>query len=115
MFDHQKGIGSEVMEVVEGEYFTMLSDSRKPPKQGNAFALNPIPGGEFAWTWNFILQELPGGKTRFIERCAAHFKPDCFFSRQVVVKVLFGVPSIVMCTKQMEAIKACAEGASPPK
>lgn len=109
MFYHQNGIGSEVMEVVEGRHFTMLSDSRKPPKHDVAFAMNPIPGGEFAWTWNFILQEVPGGKTRFIERCAAHFKPDNFFTRQMV-KLFLGVPSIVMCTDQMEELKALAEG-----
>jgi hypothetical protein len=113
MYYHQKGIGSEVMEVAENKYLTMRSDSRKPPEQGNAFALNPIPGGEFAWTWNFILQELPGGKTRFIERCAAHFAPDNFLTRHLLVKVVLGVPSIVMCTKQMEVIKACAEGHPP--
>lgn len=109
MYYHQNGIGSEVMEVKKGKYFTMLSDSRKQPNQGTAFALNPIPGGEFAWTWNFILQDVPGGKTRLIERCAAHFRPDNFFIRQTV-KLLFGVPSIVMCTNQMEVLKALAEG-----
>jgi len=109
MFYHQNGIGSEVKEVASGEYFTMLSDSRNQPSHDIAFALNPIPGGEFAWTWNFILQEAPGVKTRLIERCAAHFKPDNFCVRQLV-KLFLGVPSIVMCTNQMEVLKALAEG-----
>jgi len=109
MYYHQRGIGSEIMEVKEGKYFTMLSDSRVKPKDNKAFALNPFPGGEFAWTWNFILQELPGNRTRFIERCAAHYKPVNFMTT-TLVKLFLGVPSIVMCTDQMEVLKALAEG-----
>jgi len=111
---HQWGIGSEVMEVVKDKYFTMLSDSRKPPvNKTDAFALNAIPFGSFAWTWNFVLVELPGGKTKLIQRCHNHFSPDNFLTRGYV-KLFLGVPSIFMTTKQMEIIKACAEGRVPP-
>lgn len=107
---HQWGIGSEVMEVVKDKYFTMLSDSRRPPvNKGNAFALNAIPFGEFAWTWNFVLVEMPEGKTKLIQRCHNYFSPDNFLTRGYV-KLFLGVPSIFMTTKQMEIIKACAEG-----
>lgn len=107
---HQWGIGSEVMEVVKVKYFTMLSDSRRPPvNKCNAFALNAIPFGEFAWTWNFVLVEMPEGKTKLIQRCHNYFSPDNFLTRGYV-KLFLGVPSIFMTTKQMEIIKACAEG-----
>ncbi|HNX23070.1 MAG TPA: hypothetical protein PKG60_03425 [Spirochaetota bacterium] len=114
IYYHQWGIGSEVIEVVKDKYFTMLSDSRKPPvNKGNAFALNAIPFGEFAWTWNFVLQELPGNKTKLIQRCHNRFAPDNFLTRGYV-KLFLGVPSISMTTKQMEVIKACAEGRVAP-
>lgn len=107
---HQMGIGSEVIEVVKDKYFTMLSDSRRPPvNKGKAFALRAIPGGEFAWTWNFILQELPGNKTRLIQRCQNYFSPNNIITRSYV-KFFLGIPSLFMTTRQMDVLKACAEG-----
>ena len=114
MYYYQMGIGSKVIEVKNGKYFTMLSDSRYPPiNKGKAFALKAVPGGQFAQTWNFILQELPDNKTKLVQRCHCYLSPNNLISR-TYVKLFLGVPSIVMTTKQMEVIKACAEG-NPPK
>ena len=110
MYYHQMGIDSEVIEVKNGKYFTKLSDSRYPLiKKGKAFALKAVPGGQFAWTWNFILQELPDNKTMFVQRCHCYLSPNNLISR-TYVKLFLGVPSLVITTKQMEVIKACAEG-----
>lgn len=110
LYYHQMGIGSQYSEVAEGEYFTSLSDSRKPPRtNGPAFALNVFPGGQFAWTWNFILQELPGNRTNLVQRCHNYFKPQNPLTKSFVLFFL-GIPSLVMTTRQMEVVKACAEG-----
>lgn len=110
VYYHQMGIGSGVIEVVKDKYFTTLSDSRRPPvNKGKAFSLRAIPFGEFAWTWNFVLIELPGGKTKLVQRCHNFFSPVNFITRGYI-KLVLGVPSIFMTTKQMEMIKACAEG-----
>lgn len=112
---HQMGIGSEIMEVEEGHYFTMLSDSRKPPKDKGmkAFALNPIPRGEYAWMWNFIVEPISEDKCVFIQRCYNYFSPNNIFTRPII-RFLIGLPSVVMTTKQSEWVKACSEG-NPPK
>jgi hypothetical protein len=52
---------------------------------------------------------MPEGKTKLIQRCHNYFSPDNFLTRGYV-KLFLGVPSIFMTTKQMEIIKACAEG-----
>ena len=41
MFYHQNGIGSEVKELKNGEYFTTLSDTRRPSKVQGAIAFKP--------------------------------------------------------------------------
>ena len=112
LFYHQNGIGSEVIEADDGRYFTTLSDTRRHPKQKGAFAFTPIPGGDFAWTWNFILKELPDNKTRFLCRCDTYWSPNGFF-HDWYIKFSMGIPSIVMITKFLETIKSCAEG-NPP-
>jgi uncharacterized protein YndB with AHSA1/START domain len=113
LYYHQMGIGSEIIKVEKGHYFTSLSDSRKQPKKkGTAFALNVLPGGAFAWTWNFIVQELPGSKTLLIQRCHNYFRPANFFTKAFILFFL-GVPSLFMTSKQMEVVKACAEGHGP--
>jgi len=108
---HQMGIGSEVMAVVDQQYFTMRSDTRRPPtgKKVKAFALNIFPGGQFAWTWNFILQPLPDHKTHLIQRCHNYFTPTNLLTKGLILLFL-GVPSLFMTTRQMEVLKACAEG-----
>jgi len=110
LYYHQMGIGSQYIEVVEGKYFTSLSDSRKPPHtDGPAFALNIFPGGQFAWTWSFVLQELSGNRTNLVQRCHNYFKPQNALTKGFVLFFL-GISSLFMTTRQMEIIKACAEG-----
>lgn len=110
IFYHQAGIGSEVKEVKPGEYFTSLSDSRHPSKFQYSFAFIPPLGlKSFAWSWNFILEELGDGKTRFFTRCDAVFEPFDGF-RHALVAFILGIPSFVMCKGMLTTIKACAEG-----
>jgi len=113
VYYHQMGIGSQIMEVKEGEYFTMLSDTRRPPVgKGKAFALRAIPGGEFAWTWNFITLPLDGNRCKLVQRCHCFLSPNNGVIR-ALVKFFLGIPSIVMTTRQMQVIKACAENRFP--
>ena len=109
IFYHQNGIGSEVIEVNESNYFTTLSDSRKPPKYQYAIAFIPPFGLDFfAWSWNFILEEIGDGKTRFHTRCDAAFAPYTRF-RKALIGVFLGIPSFVMCKGMLRTIKKCAE------
>lgn len=115
LYYHQNGIGSQYVEVSEGKYFTSLSDSRNPPRtNGTPFAMNIFPGGHFAWTWNFILLELPGNRSKLIQRCHNYFQPGNILTKSIVLFFL-GIPSLFMATRQMEGIKACAEGRLPAK
>ena len=110
IFYHQCGIGSQVMEVKPGEYFTSLSDSRHPSGYQGAIAFIPPLGLKyFAWSWNFILEDVGDGRTRFFTRCDAAFEPFHGL-RKVLVAVLLGIPSFVMCKAMLKTIKACAEG-----
>lgn len=110
IFYHQNGIGSEVKAFKENEYFASLSDSRNPSKFQGAFAFVPPLGLKyFAWSWNFILEDLGGGKTRFFTRCDAVFEPFDGLRRGLVAFFL-GIPSFVMCKSMLVNIKACAEG-----
>ena len=110
IFYHQNGIGSEVREVEKGHYFASLSDSRNPSKFQGAFAFVPPLGLKyFAWSWNFILEDMGDGKTRFFTRCDAVFEPFDGFHKGLVASIL-GIPSFVMCKAMLKTIKACAEG-----
>jgi len=110
IFYHQNGIGSEVKAFKKDEYFASLSDSRNPSKFQGAFAFVPPLGVKyFAWSWNFILEDLGDGKTRFFTRCDAVFEPFDGLRRGLVVFFL-GIPSFVMCKAMLLTIKACAEG-----
>lgn len=111
MFYHQNGIGSEVIEVKEGEYFTSLSDSRKPAAfQGAIGWKPPLMGMEFfAWTWNFNLIDLGNGKTRYINRSDCTFAPYTGL-RKFLVIIFLGLPSFVMTRRMMTIIKQLAEG-----
>jgi hypothetical protein len=110
IFYHQAGIGSEVKAVKPGEYFTSLSDSRNPSTFQGAFAFIPPFGlKSFAWSWNFILEDLGDNKTRFFTRCDAVFEPVDGFRRALVAFCL-GIPSFVMCKGMLTTIKALAEG-----
>lgn len=108
---HQRGIGCEIQEVVPFHHFTSLSDSRKPSDLPGRWPLH-WPGTDFAWTWNFVLQERPDGSTRLLTR--AH----CFYSHRNPVKDFlilfgFGLPSIVMVTRMLRTFKEVAEGRHP--
>lgn len=110
IFYHQNGIGSEVKEVKEGEYFTSLSDSRHPSRYPGAVAFVPPFGLKyFAWSWNFILEDAGNNSTRFFTRCDASFEPFTGI-RRALVAVFLGIPSFVMCKAMLKTIKACAEG-----
>jgi hypothetical protein len=110
IFYHQCGIGSEVREVKPGEYFASLSDSRNPSRFQGAMAFVPPIGLKyFAWSWNFILEDMGNGKTRFFTRCDAAFEPFRGI-RKGLVAVVLGIPSFVMCKAMLKTIKACAEG-----
>lgn len=110
MFYHQDGIGSEIQKVKENEYFTSISDSRKPSKYQGAIAfVPPFSLKYFAWTWNFHLLDAGQGKTRFITRCDCSFEPFKGW-RKFIVVFLLGTPSFVMSRRMLEVIKRCAEG-----
>ena len=110
IFYHQNGIGSEVKAYQKNKYFASLSDSRHPSSYQGAQAFIPPLGMKyFAWSWNFILEEMPDGKTRFFTRCDAVFEPYDGFHKSLVSLIL-GIPSFVMCKSMLLTIKACAEG-----
>lgn len=110
VFYHQNGIGSEVRAFKKDEYIATLSDSRHPSSFQGAFAFVPPLGLKyFAWSWNFILEDLGNGRTRFFTRCDAVFEPFDGLRRGLVAFFL-GIPSFVMCKAMLLTIKACAEG-----
>lgn len=113
LFYHQAGVGSQVMEVDAGRYFTSLSDTRRPPTAPGGMALLPPFGlKHFAWTWNFVLQELPDNRTRFVNRCDATFEPAGPAQKALVVGLL-GSPSVFMVRKMLQKVKQVAEGRQP--
>ncbi len=110
LFYHQCGIGSEIQEVQEIEFFTSISDSRNPSKYQYAMALvPPFALKFFAWTWSFHLLDKGNGKTRFITRCDCAFAPMKGWRKFIVIFIL-GTPSFVMSRRMMEIIKKLAEG-----
>ncbi|UWG97781.1 hypothetical protein LPY66_02860 [Dehalobacter sp. DCM] len=110
VFYHQNGIGSEVIKVKEGSYFTSLSDSRRPSKYQFAIAfVPPFKLKFFAWSWNFILEDIGNGQTRFHTRCDAAFAPYTKL-RWLLVAFFMGIPSFVMCKGMLLTIKKIAEG-----
>jgi hypothetical protein len=114
MFFHKNGIGMEVIEVEEGKYFTMRSDSRKPPRQKGAIAFNPFRKGGFAFSWVFVLKEMADGKTRLITRSDLFFAPCNSFTYLLIFFTQM-YPSIIMITGLLNTVKACAEGRGPKK
>jgi hypothetical protein len=110
IFYHQNGIGSEVRAFKKNEFVATLSDSRHPSSFQGAFAFVPPLGLKyFAWSWNFILEDLGDGRTRFFTRCDAVFEPFDGLHRGLVAFFL-GIPSFVMCKAMLLTIKTCAEG-----
>lgn len=115
IFYHQAGIGSQVMEVEPGKWFTTLSDTRRPPTARGGMALLPPFGlKNFAWTWNFVLQELPDGRTRFVNRCDCVLEPADRPIPRALVVVGLGSPSVFMVRKMLEKVKQVAEGRQRP-
>lgn len=110
MFYHQNGIGTEVIDVKEGEYFTSLSDSRSPAKfQGAIGWKPPFAMKYFVWTWNFHLLDLGNGKTRFINRADCAFAPYNGW-RKFLLILFLGTPSYVMTRRMMTIVRQLAEG-----
>lgn len=115
LFYHQAGIGSQIAAVQPGEYFTSISDTRTPPTAPGGMALLPPFGlRTFAWTWNFVLQELPDGRTRFVNRCDTTFEPFHARLPRALVIVLLGSPSVFMVRTMLEKVKRVAEGRQRP-
>lgn len=112
---HQAGIGSQIMAVEQGRWFTTLSDTRRPPTaQGGMALLPPFGLKNFAWTWNFVLQELPDGSTRFVNRCDCVLDPADQPIPKALVIVALGSPSVFMVRKMLEKVKQVAEGRQRP-
>ena len=115
LFYHQAGVGSQIMDVEPGRYFTSLSDTRRPPTaQGGMALLPPFGLKNFAWTWNFVLQELPDGRTRFVNRCDTVLEPADKPLPKALVVVALGSPSVFMVRKMLEKVKQVAEGRQRP-
>lgn len=108
-FYGQQGIGHEVVMMEPGKYFVGKSDSRTPPKAPGAYAWTPAGTREFAWTWLFHLDELPGGRTRFTTRNLSWAEIDNPIKAMIVAGLMWGWSSGVMQTRMLEVIKACAE------
>jgi len=114
LFYHQSGVGSQIVDVAPGEYFTSVSDTRKPPTHQGGMALKPPFGvTDFAWTWVFYLEELPGGRTRFIARTDATWQPWGKFVPKALTYVILGSPSVFMVRKMLNKVKQVAEGRQP--
>lgn len=110
IFYHQNGVGSTVVDVVPGEYFTTMSDSRKEPTFQGAIHWKPPFGlRHFAWTWNFILLDNGDGTTRFINRCNSSWEPRGT-ARSGLIALILGTPSVFMCSRMLKNVKKCAEG-----
>ncbi len=109
VFYHQNGVGSEVQDVAWGEYFTMMSDSRRPSTHQGSIAWKPPFGlKHFAWTWSFVLLDNGDGTTRFINRCDASWAPFGGW-RFAAIALVLGSPSLFMCREMLRTIKRCAE------
>ena len=106
----QQGIGHEVVLLEPGKYFVGLSDSRRPPTMDGAYAWTPAGTEEFAWTWGFFLEELPGGRTRFTTRNLSWAEISNGPLALIVAGLMWGWSSGVMQTRMLEVVKACAEG-----
>jgi hypothetical protein len=111
LFYHQAGVGSQIMAVEPGRHFTSLSDTRRPPTARGGFALLPPFGvRHFAWNWNFVLQELPDGRTRFVNRCDTTWEPFDKLLPKALIVVLLGSPSVFMVRKMLLKVQRIAEG-----
>jgi hypothetical protein len=116
LFYHQSGIGSQIVEVEPGRYFTSVSDTRNPPTAEGGMALKPPFGiRDFAWTWVFYLEDLPGGRTRFVNRCDSTWQPWGRFVPKALIYVILGSPSVFMVRKMLNKVKQVSEGRQKPQ
>jgi hypothetical protein len=110
IFYHQAGIGSEIKEVKPGEYFTSLSDTRRPPQDPDSVAFRPPFGlKDLAFSWNWFLFDEGDGKTRFMNRCDCTFEPYTPLRKWLLI-LIFGTPSLVMNRHMLDVLKQVAEG-----
>lgn len=79
------------------------------PKQQGAVAWLPHGCKEYAWTWGFFLEELPGNRTRFVMRNTAMVEVSNKLQMAIVVGLIWGWSSGVMSTRMCDVIKALAE------
>lgn len=109
-FYGQQGIGHEIVLHEPGRHIVGLSDSRRPPSQDGAIAWVPAGMSDFAWTWGFFLEDLPGDRTRLVTRSTAWGVITDKVKATIVAGLMWGWSSGVMQTRMLEVIKACAEG-----
>lgn len=114
MFFGQQGIGMEIVLHEPGKYLVGRSDTRKPPTQEGAIAWLPADTREFAWSWGFYLEPLPGGRTRFLTRSKGYAEIGESKLDQIkaltVAGLMWGWSSGPMTTRMLQVIKASAEG-----
>jgi hypothetical protein len=123
------GGGFQVKALDAGRSLVLYSDTDLVRQQAEAVAADPelaTPANlqmtsailestqpvDFAATWSFVLDPLPNGGTKLIERFRVRFgETDKPWTRYTVPMVGFGV--FVMMRKQMLGIKQRAERAAP--
>jgi len=104
-------IGEWVTEVSDEEhYWAAHSDSRVDPNGPNDEKALLMPGFKhFAWTWNWYVYDIGGGRCRYIQRCDCSFGPYTTL-RKWFIAFLLGTASIVMCHGYMNCMKRIANG-----
>lgn len=110
VFYGDQGVGHEIMLHEPGKYIVGCSDTRRPPKQQGAVAWLPHGCKEYAWTWGFFLEELPGNRTRLVLRNTVYLEVSNKLQMAIVVGMIWGWSSGVMSTRMCDVIKALAEG-----
>jgi hypothetical protein len=89
------------------EHETGVDDEKVPAGLQASGAILGATPQQFSASWAFILEPMPGGRTRLIERFRVWYGESGFGSHVVMPVVGFGV--FVMLQKQMLGIKARAE------
>ena len=104
-------IGEWVTEVNNEEhYWAAHSDSRVDANGPNGEKALLMPGFKyFAWTWNWYVYDIGGGRCRYIQRCDCAFGPKTTL-RKWFIAFLLGTASIVMCHGYMNCMKRIANG-----
>lgn len=110
VFYGDQGVGHEIKLHEPGKYIVGMSDTRTPPSAEGACAWLPHGTKEYAWTWGFYLEELPGNRTRLVSRNTVYVEVSNKLQMAIVVGMIWGWSSGVMTTRMLDIIKACAEG-----